>query len=69
MNTTQTTPAAQDARLPENEAAAYLGVKPTTLQIWRSTNRYPLPYIKVGRLVRYRLSDLDAFLTQRTRGA
>lgn len=69
MNTTQATPAVQDARLPENEAAAYLGVKPTTLQIWRSTNRYPLPYIKVGRLVRYRLSDLDAFLTQRTRGA
>lgn len=69
MNTTQTTPAAQDARLAETEAAAYLGVKPTTLQIWRSTNRYPLPYIKVGRLVRYRLSDLDAFLAQRTRGA
>ncbi len=69
MNSTQSPQSAPDARLAENEAAAYLGVKPTTLQIWRSTKRYPLAYIKVGRLVRYRLSDLDAFLAQRTRGA
>ena len=50
----------------ENEAAQILGLKPSTLQVWRSTNRYPLPYIKVGRLVRYRQSDLDAFLRGRT---
>ena len=43
-------------------AAEYIGVKPGTLQVWRSTKRYPLPYLKVGRLVRYRQSDLDAFL-------
>jgi predicted DNA-binding transcriptional regulator AlpA len=53
----------------EAEAANILGVKPTTLQIWRSTRRYPLPYIKVGRLVRYRQSALDAFLVSRTHSA
>jgi predicted DNA-binding transcriptional regulator AlpA len=53
----------------EVESAQFLGVKPTTLQIWRCTKRYSLPYIKVGRLVRYRQSDLDAFLTSRTQGA
>lgn len=53
----------------EAEAAETLGVKPTTLQIWRCTKRYPLPYIKVGRLVRYRQSALDAFLNSRTLGA
>jgi predicted DNA-binding transcriptional regulator AlpA len=53
----------------EVESAQFLGVKPTTLQIWRCTKRYPLPYIKVGRLVRYRQSALDAFLTARTQGA
>ncbi|WP_041388845.1 helix-turn-helix domain-containing protein [Polaromonas sp. JS666] len=53
----------------EAESAEFLGVKPTTLQIWRCTKRYPLPYIKVGRLVRYRQSDLEAFLTSRTQGA
>jgi hypothetical protein len=52
----------------EVEAAEALGVKPTTLQIWRCTKRYPLAYIKVGRLVRYRQSALDAFLTSRTQG-
>lgn len=47
-------------------AAAYLGIKPTTLAMWRSTKRYPLPYIKVGRLVQYRKAHLDAFLASRT---
>jgi hypothetical protein len=49
-----------------NAAAAYLGIKPTTLAMWRSTKRYPLPYIKVGRLVQYRKAHLDAFLASRT---
>lgn len=47
-------------------AAAYLGIKVTTLAMWRSTRRYPLPYIKVGRLVQYRKTHLDAFLANRT---
>jgi len=44
------------------QAAAYLGVEVATLAVWRCTGRYALPYLKVGRLVRYRQSDLDAFL-------
>lgn len=52
----------------EVQAAAFLDVKPTTLQVWRCTKRYPLPFVKVGRLVRYRQSDLDAFLRSRTQG-
>lgn len=49
-----------------NAAAAYLGIKAATLAMWRSTKRYPLPYIKVGRLVQYRKTHLDAFLANRT---
>lgn len=49
-----------------NDAAAYLGIKTTTLAMWRSTKRYPLSYIKVGRLVQYRRAHLDAFLASRT---
>jgi len=48
------------------DAATYLGVAENTLSVWRSTGRYNLPYIKVGRLVRYRLSDLQAFLVRHT---
>ena len=48
------------------EAAAYLGVEKQTLAVWRTTGRYSLPAVKVGRLVKYRHSDLDAFLAART---
>ncbi|MFQ2613048.1 hypothetical protein ACK3ZS_19930 [Aeromonas caviae] len=41
-------------------------MKATTLAVWRSTGRYNLPYLKVGRLVKYRISDLAEFLASRT---
>jgi excisionase family DNA binding protein len=50
-----------------DEAAAYLRLKPQTLAIWRSTNRYGIPYRKCGRLVRYDRADLDRWLASRTR--
>lgn len=53
--------------LDENSAAQFLQVEPGTLSVWRSTGRYKIPFIKVGRLVRYRLSDLDSWLKSRTR--
>ncbi len=37
-----------------------------TLAVWRITKRYALPYIKIGRYVRYRKFDLIAFLKFRT---
>lgn len=43
------------------EVAERLGVSTTTLSTWRSTKRYALAYVKVGRLVRYRLADVEAF--------
>ncbi|MBV7314754.1 helix-turn-helix domain-containing protein [Shewanella sp. NIFS-20-20] len=52
--------------LNNSEAAAYLGVTEGTLTVWRSCGRYNLPFVKVGRLVRYRLTDLNAFLDSRT---
>jgi D-aminopeptidase len=53
------------ARLTEDEAAEFLGVEASTLSVWRCTKRYPLPYIKVGRLVRYDLEDLVKFCESR----
>jgi predicted DNA-binding transcriptional regulator AlpA len=52
----------------EKAAAQFLQVSPGTLQVWRSTKRYPLPFVKIGRNVRYRLSDLQAFVQSRTVG-
>ena len=47
--------------LKPQDVADRLGVSITTLATWRCTKRYPLAYVKVGRLVRYRIADLDAF--------
>jgi hypothetical protein len=61
--------AASKVLLDEKQAAAKLDVTPGTLSVWRSTGRYALPFIKVGRKVRYRTADLDNWLLQRTRGS
>ena len=55
--------------LTRREAAEYLGVRPETLAVWHCTRRYNLPVVKVGRSVRYRLADLEAWLAARTIGA
>ena len=57
-----------DDLLTRPQAADYIGVKPQTLAVWHTTQRYGLPAIKVGRLVRYRRRDLDRWLEERTVG-
>lgn len=51
--------------LDDHAAAAMLDVSPGTLSVWRSTGRYNLPFLKVGRKVRYRRADLLAWLEKR----
>ena len=48
--------------LTRKQAADYLGVSKSTLDVWACTGRYNLPFIKVGRLVKYRKADLDSWL-------
>ena len=50
------------------EAANFLGVKPETLEVWRCTKRYDIPYIKIGSLVRYKKSALLQWMESRTQG-
>lgn len=57
-----------DELLTEQEVALELKVSKGTLAVWRCTKRYPLPYIKVGRLVRYQRSGLNSFVSARTIG-
>jgi excisionase family DNA binding protein len=52
-------------RLSADEAAEYLGLKYQTLAAWRSNKRHQIPFIKIGSLVFYRRSDLDAWLESR----
>lgn len=55
------------ALLTEQQAAEYLSIAPGTLSVWRSTGRYCLPFVKIGHTVRYRLSDLNAWIDARCR--
>lgn len=50
------------SNLTPKQASEFLQVPEDTLAIWRCNNRVRLPYFKLGRSVRYRLKDLQAFI-------
>ena len=52
--------------LTPEQAASILGVTAGTLNVWRATRRYPLPYVKIGRKVMYRAQDIEDFAQSRT---
>lgn len=49
--------------LTTEEAAEYLKLKPNTLERWRSQFPNRLPFVKIGRTVKYRLEDLQAYIS------
>jgi excisionase family DNA binding protein len=58
-------PVPRDLLTPE-QAADYLQIAPATLAIWRGkTGKQAIPFVKVGRAVRYRRSDLIEWLNTR----
>jgi excisionase family DNA binding protein len=52
----------------ERQLCTLLDISPITATKWRAKAKGP-PFIKVGRLVRYRRSDVDAWLRANTIGA
>lgn len=47
------------------EVSEILGVSEETLSVWRCNKTYDIPYIKVGRLVKYKQCDIDSFIESR----
>ena len=47
------------------EVAELLGIDLHTLAVWRCEGRYNLPYVKVGRLVRYPEEGVRRFIERR----
>jgi len=45
-----------------NEAAQFLAVSPSTLYGWVWQRR--IPFVKVGRAVRFDMADLERFISQ-----
>ena len=54
-----------NSMLTTKEAAEFLGIRPSTLNVWRSTGTVNVPYIRVGTAIRYRLSDLEEYVSKR----
>ena len=52
-------------KLNTHEAAAYLGLKPNTLEVWRCKHRGPR-YAKLGSRILYDQDELDAFFNARS---
>jgi|TARA_B110000967_G_C18475482_1_gene359517 hypothetical protein len=49
------------------EASSYLGLKPKTLINNRNTGKgVQIPFIKIGKAVRYKVSVLEAFIEENT---
>lgn len=65
MNT-QSTAINQDPLMTEKETASYLRIKLRQLYNWRVNGL--IPYIRIGRALRYRKSAVDHALNQMTFG-
>lgn len=58
-----------DHLLTEGQAADVLSLKPGTLRTWRSSGKPGQPrFVKIGRAVRYRESDIAAYVAALTEG-
>lgn len=55
-----------ESLLTEVQAAEILDVSPGTLAVWRCTKRYKIPYIKIGRNVRYSQIALQEWIASCT---
>ena len=64
MNTDSTTKI--DPLHSPEETAEILGVEIPTLANWRHNKRYKLPYVKIGRKIKYPKSGILAFIKSRT---
>jgi len=60
---TPTAPTVPKAVLSTKDAAAYLSISLPTL--FRLTRSGELPHLRIGRVIRYRVEDLDSFLAER----
>jgi hypothetical protein len=54
--------------LTETQAAETLGLEPATLRRWRWAGYDNLPYLKIGRSVRYDPDDIAAFIESARHG-
>jgi len=56
-----------DILITTDDAAKILSIPAATLTKWRSTGQNNIPFVKIGRAVRYRTKDLREWLDKNSR--
>ncbi len=54
--------------LTPRQVADLLQVREQTLATWRCNARHDLPFVRIGRAIRYRPEDVEKWLASRTVG-
>lgn len=57
----ESTKSPMDGLINVKAASDMLGITVQTLRAWSKLGRAPAPAVEFGRLVRYRLTDIEAF--------
>lgn len=55
-----------DILITRNELAEMLGISRGTIDVWVSTKRVNIPFVRIGKAIRYRISDVLAYLEKNT---
>jgi len=61
-------PTTLETLLDTNGAAKILGIPARTIVKWRSTGENNIPFVKIGRAVRYSPRELAAYISRHTVG-
>ncbi|WP_235185959.1 helix-turn-helix domain-containing protein [Methylomarinum vadi] len=64
---TQKVTLTDDELVDQTTAGRLLCIPPATLQKWRSTGENNIPFVKIGRNVRYRTVDLREYIERHTK--
>ena len=55
-----------DMLINTEKAAELLGIPAATLTKWRCTGQVRIPFVKIGRQIKYRTGDLKSFIESAT---
>ena len=56
----------EDRLINDRELCDLLGWNPSTPSVLRARGKMQIPFIKIGKRVRYRVSDVEAYLEKQT---
>jgi len=60
-------PTSNAKTLTAKEVAEILQISDKTLEVWRRTGSQDLPYLKIGRSIRYDANDVQRYLVKQRR--